>query len=139
MSYFFVAKSAKVFTNGSDVVHPAHCLTRRDVAVFSGNSQLRCLHWSDADRVELRLRDHKNDRVQVGSVVVRTRSEVRGPCSELGEGGGAVALMVTLMSCHAALPEHSPLSSYRLGGGGKSVGIYSGAESAERGRSKVRA
>ena len=35
--------------------------------------------------------------MHVGSSVVRTRSEVRGPCSELGEGGGAVALTVALL------------------------------------------
>ena len=51
----------------------------------------------------------------MGSVVVRTRSDVRGPRSELGEGGGAVALMVVPLSCHAALSEDAPLSSYRSG------------------------
>ena len=97
------------------MVHPAHCLTRGDVAFFSGDSQLGRLEWSDADRVEVRFRGHKGDQAQVGSVVVRTRSEVRGPRSGLDEGGGAVALMVALLSCHAALPKHAPLSSYRAG------------------------
>lgn len=54
--------------------------------------------------------------IHADGVVVRTRTEVRGSCSELGDGGGAVALKVTLLSCHGALPEHGPLSSYRLGG-----------------------
>ena len=54
-------------------------------------------------------------RLKFCSVIVRTRSEVRGPCSELGEGGGAVALMIALLSCFEALPEHAPLSSYRSG------------------------
>ena len=114
MSYFFLARSDEVFANGSGVVNPAHCLTRSDVALFFWR-QTRGLQWSDADRVEVRFRGHKGDKAQVGSVFVCTRSEVRGPCSELGEGGGAVALMVALLSCFAALPEHAPLSLYRSG------------------------
>ena len=51
----------------------------------------------------------------MGSGAVRTRSEVRGPRSELGDCGGDVALMVALLSCHEALPEHVPLSSCRSG------------------------
>ena len=47
--------------------------------------------------------------------MVFTWSEVSGPPSGLGEGGGTIALMVALMSCHVALPEHAPLSSYRSG------------------------
>ena len=100
MSCFFLARSDEVFANGSGVVNPAHCLARSDVAFFfSGDRQLRRLHWSDADRVEVRLRGRKGDQAQVGSVIVRTRGEVRGLCSQLGEGGGAVALMVALLSC----------------------------------------
>ena len=34
MSYFFLARSDEVSANGSDVVNPAHCLTRSDVAFF---------------------------------------------------------------------------------------------------------
>ena len=94
-------------------MNPGHCLTGSDVAFFSGERQLKRLQWSDADRVEVRFRGHTGDQAQVGSVIVRTRSEVRGPCSELGEVGGAVALMVALLSCFAGVPEHAPLSSYR--------------------------
>ena len=36
------------------------------------------------NHVELRFCGHKNDHIHVGSSVVRTRSEVRGPCAELG-------------------------------------------------------
>ena len=50
----------------------------------------------------------KATRFNVGNIVVPTRSEVRGPCYGLGEGGGAVTLMVALMPCHAVLPEHAP-------------------------------
>ena len=115
MSYFFSVRSDEVFANGLGVANPAHCLTRSDFAFFFGDRQLRRLQRSDTDRVEVPFRGHKGDQAQAGSVIVRTRSEVRGPCSELGDGGGAVALVVALLSCFAALPEHAPLSSYRSG------------------------
>ena len=94
------------------------------------------LEWCEDDRVEVRFRGHKGDQAQVGSVVVRTRSEVRGPRSELGKGGGAVAVMVALLSCHAALPEHAPRSSYRSE---KHVRVwwYSPAQRALRGGRKI--
>ena len=44
---------------------------------------------------------------------IRTRSVVRGPSSGLGNGGGTVTLRVDL-SRHPALPEHAPLSIYRI-------------------------
>ena len=80
---------------------------------FSGDRQLRRLQWSDADRVEVKFCGQDGEQAQVASVVVRTRREVRGPCSELDEGGGDVALMVARLSCFAGLPEFAPLSSYR--------------------------
>lgn len=36
LSYFSIARSGEMFAGSSGVVHPAHCLTRRDVAVFGG-------------------------------------------------------------------------------------------------------
>lgn len=78
--------------------------------------QLGRLQWSNADRVGVRLCRFKGDQAHVGSVVAPTRSEVLGPCSELGEGGRPVALLVALRSYHAALPELVLLSSYRSGG-----------------------
>ena len=50
-----------------------------EVIYFFGCSQLRHPQWSDADRVEVRFCGHLGDQAQVGSVVVRIRSEVRGP------------------------------------------------------------
>ena len=51
----------------------------------------------------------------MGSVRVRTRTEVRDLKSSFREDGGAVALMLELMSCFPSLPDHAPLSSYRCG------------------------
>jgi len=94
MFFFFLARSDEVLVNGSGVVHPSHCLTQSDAAFLFGDSELRRLQWSDADLVEVRFRGHKGDQVQIGSVVVGIWSEVRGPCSELVEGGRAVTLLL---------------------------------------------
>ena len=40
LSYFLIARSDEVFASDSGVVHPAHCLTRGDVAFFAGDVQL---------------------------------------------------------------------------------------------------
>ena len=49
----------------------------------------------------------------MGSVRVRTRTEFRGSKSSFRVYGGAVALMLELMSCFSSLPDHAPLSSHR--------------------------
>lgn len=68
---------------------------------------MRRLQWNDTDHVELRLCGQNSDQVHIGSSVIR------GPCSELGEGSGAFALMVALLLYHAELPDHTPLCSCR--------------------------
>lgn len=52
----------EVFANDSGVGHPGHYLTRGGIAFVSGDSQLRRLHCSDADRVEVRSRGHEGDQ-----------------------------------------------------------------------------
>ena len=42
--------------SSSGVAHPAHCLTRKDVAFVSGNSQLEYVHGRQADKVEMNVR-----------------------------------------------------------------------------------
>ena len=105
---FLIARSDEIFASSSGVAHPAHCLTRKDVAFFSGNNQLEYAHWRQADKVEINFRGHKGDQDQIGD-------EISGPQSGYRADGGAVALMVELMSCHATLPDDAPLSSYRIG------------------------
>ena len=53
------------------------------------------------------------DQEQMGSVRVRTRTEVRDLKSSFMVYGGVVALMLGLMSCFFSLPDHAPHSSYR--------------------------
>lgn len=63
----------------------------------------------------MRFRGHKADQEQKGNIRVRTRDEVTGPQSGVRARGGAVALVVELLSCHATLPDSAPLASYRSG------------------------
>ena len=115
LSYFLIARSDEIFASSSGVAHPAHCLTRKDVAFFSGNNQLEYVHWRQADKVEKTFRGHKGDQIQIGEMRARTLDEISGPQSGYRADGGAVALIVELMSLHATLPDDAPLSSYRIG------------------------
>ena len=139
LSYFLIARSDEVFASDSGVVHPAHCQTRGDAAFFAGDVQLAYALWPTADKIEVRVRGHKGDQDQIGSVRERTRDEITGSRADYRADGGAVALMVELMSCHRkpvrllryghALrafrdivanaerrPEHFALHSLRIGG-----------------------
>ena len=53
--------------------------------------------------------------VNVASVRARTRDAIHVPQSGCGAEGGAVALMVELLSCHPTLSDRAPLSAYREG------------------------
>ena len=63
----------------------------------------------------MRFKGHNGEQEQMGSVHVRTRTEVHGSKSSFGVYGGAVALVLELMSCFSSLPDNAPLSSYRSG------------------------
>ena len=105
--------SDELFATDNGVVSQMHCLTRGDVAFYSGRQQLPFLRWREEDLVEMRFRGHKGDQGQAGNILVRTRKDVRGVDSSLREGGGAVALLVELLSVHPNLPSAAPLASYR--------------------------
>ena len=81
---------------------------------YKGERRLTSLQWHQATSIEVRFRGHKGDQAQQGSVIVRTR-DASGTRSGVGAGGGAVALMVELLSVYPTMPESAPLSSYRCG------------------------
>ena len=56
----------------------------------------------------MRVRGHKGDQDQIGSVCMRTRDDITGPRAGYRADGGAVALMVELMSCDRSLPASAP-------------------------------
>ena len=79
------------------------------------------VHGRHADKVEMNVRGQKGDQDQIGEVRARTRDETSGPQSGYRADGGAVALMVELMSRYATWPNDAPLSSYRISGSYKTV------------------
>lgn len=96
-------------------VHPVLCLAQGDVAVYGNGIQLGNARWQQADKVEVRFTGHTGAQKQIRSVRVPTRNDVRGLRSSFGVNGGAVALVLELMSCFSCVPEHAPLSAYRCG------------------------
>ena len=75
--------------------------------------RLTSLQWQQATSIEVRFPGLKGEQAKQGSVIVRTRDDAWGPLSGVGAGGGAVALMVELLSVYPAMPESAPLSLYR--------------------------
>ena len=112
LNCFLIARSDEAFASDSRVVHPAHCLARGDVAFFADDVQLAYPLWLRADQIEVRVRRHKEDQDQIGSVRVRIRDEITGPRTGYRADGVAVALVVELMSCHGSLPASAPFFSY---------------------------
>ena len=127
-----------MFASDSGVVHPAHCLTRGDVAFFAGDAQLAYSLWPTADEIEVRVRGHKGDQDMIGSVRVHTRDEITGPRSGYRAGGGGVALMVELMSCHRSLPASAPPFHVQLREVSQSVTVWSCSSGVQRHCSECR-
>ena len=115
-TYFLMARSEEMFASSAGGVHPTHCLLRSDVTFYAKGRALPVLKWHEATRVVVNFRGHKGDQSQKGSSVARTRTVAQGKRSRAGFGGGAVALLVELMSCHTMLPEDAPLCSFRSEG-----------------------
>lgn len=113
LTYFLVARSDEIFATTTGGVHPVHCLRRTDVTFYDGERVLRPSQLYRATRVRVRFRGHKGDQAEQGSTVFRTRDVAQGKRSQAGAGGGAVAILVELMSCHYAMPGNAPLCAYR--------------------------
>ena len=79
------------------------------------------VHARHAYKVEMNVRGQKGEQDQIGEVRARTWDETSGPRSGYRADGGAVALIVELMSRHATWPDDAPLSSYRIAGSYKTV------------------
>ena len=105
---FFEARSGEIFASPTGAVHPAHCLTRRDVALHKGDRQLTSLQWHQATSIEVRFRGHKGDQAQHGSVIVSTRDDASGTRSRVGAGSGAVVFIVEMLSVYPTMPEAPP-------------------------------
>ena len=122
LSYFLLARSEEMFASSAAGIHPIHCLQRQDMTFYDvEGKELSSIQWRRATRAEVTFRGHEDDQAQQGSAVIRMRDIAYGTRSQIGAGGGAVALLVELMSCHIALPGSAPLCSYRQAGIGTVV------------------
>lgn len=86
-------------------------LQRRDVAFFRGSQQLTWDLRSATERVEVRFRCSEGDQFRKGVAVGRVPD---GSDAGLHAGGGAVVLLVELLSLNLHLPANAPLASYRM-------------------------
>ena len=82
---------------------------------IQGGERLTSMQWHQATSIEVRFRSQKGHHAQQGSVIVCSRDHAWGTRSGVGAGGGAVALMVELLSVYPTMPDSAPLSSYRCG------------------------
>ena len=64
--------------------------------------------WGQADRVEVRFRSSKGDQLRDGTVMTRACAD---PPLPLRDWGGAVELMIKLLSSGMFLPSHAPLAA----------------------------
>ena len=113
-SFCLLTRASEMFAETRLRVHETYCLRHADVAYFRGNIQLTVAQWSTADRVEVRFRGLKGGQLRKGAVVTRVR---KGPSMRVGEGGGAVNLMIKWMYCYLFLPPSAPLVAFVLGNG----------------------
>ena len=113
-SFCLLTRASEMFSGNSITSSRDYCLRRADVAFFRGNIQLTVAQWSTVNRVEVRFRGSKGEQLRKGAVVTRVR---KGPSMRVGEGGGAVDLMIELMSCYLFLPSLAPLVAFGVGNG----------------------
>ena len=114
-SFFFLTRASEMFAVNKLSMHEVHGLRRGDVTFFRGATQLLLpAQWVLADRVEVRFRSSKGDQFRKGAVVTRTRS---GASRSVEAGGGAVDLMVELLSLYTFLPSCAPLVAFGVGHG----------------------
>ena len=113
-SFFFLTRAAEMFAETSTRMHEIYGLRRGGVAFFRGGRQLEWGQWPTADRVEVRFRGSKGDQLRKGAVLTRAR---KGPPRPVGDGGGAVDLMIELLSCYLFLPPSAPLVAFGCGSG----------------------
>ena len=83
------------------------------MAFIRGRAQLGVAQWSRADHDEVRFYGSKGDQLRKGAVILRVRAGSPRPVSS---GGGAVDLMLELMSCYLFRPSSALLVAYGSGG-----------------------
>ena len=107
----FLTRASEMFAETRSRIHETYCLWWADVAFFRGRVQLGGAQWSTDDRAENRFRGSKGDQLRKRVFFSRVRAR---PPRPVGAGGGAVDLMIELMSCYLFLPSSVPLVEYGM-------------------------
>ena len=111
-SFFFLPRASEMFGGSRNAMHVEHGLRRGDDAFFKHAVQLPVGQWHLADHVELRFRSYNHRRViNSGEGKVLTRVRTHAP-QVFEAGGGAVDLMIGLLSCNCSSPSHAPLVAF---------------------------
>ena len=128
-SFFFQARVSEMFALSKNAMHVEHGLRRGDVALFKRAVQMSVGLWHLADRVELRFWSSKGDQLRKGKVLTRVRKHAP---QVFEAGGGAVDLMIELLSCFRSLPSNAPSVAFGVDGGSWAMWTKHHAESALR-------
>ena len=102
-SLLFLAQAGEMFASKEGCWDDGHILRRGDFIFFRGSIQLNWTTWGQVDRVEVRFRSSKGDQLWDGTVMTRARAD---PPLPLRDGGGAVELMIELLSSCVFLSSH---------------------------------
>ena len=103
-----------MFAEPRSRTHKTYCVRLADVAVFRGRVQLGVAQWSTADQLRGSNNDQLRKRAVVSPVWILSPKAVRA-------GGGAVGLVLKLMSCYFYMRSSALLVAYGSGGGRRSM------------------
>lgn len=84
-------------------------MRRADVEFFRGKFQLTAAQQSTADRVEARFRGLNGDQLRKRVFLTHVRG---GPAMRVGDGVGAVNVMIELISCCLFLSSSPPPATF---------------------------
>ena len=119
LSFHLLCRASEIWAYGNGLVHADFCLTRRDLAFFSGAFQLAWEERRAADRVEVTFRASKSDSKRLGSIVTRTRvTKGKGRFWDV-ESLGALEILLDLLDLHPELSRSAPLTQTRTATGWK--------------------
>ena len=77
--FVFVARSEEIVSSATRVVHPVHCLTKRDVALYRGEQRLTSLQWHQATSIDVFVFEViKVTKPKRGAVIMRARDSAEG-------------------------------------------------------------
>ena len=106
---FFFLRAGENFVGKDRRWDNGHISRRGDGIFFRGSTQLDWTMWGQADGFEVRFRSSKGDQLLDRMVMSCARA---GPPLPLRGQGGAIELIIELLSSCMFLPSHAPLAAF---------------------------